>query len=94
MKKIVLALNLLAVMALVSCKDETPAPTPEPQVIVVPAPAEPTPALAPPAPAKEVEKDGTSISIGSDGVEVSTKNGDKKTVIDVKDGKGKIEIKK
>lgn len=90
MKKIVLALNVLAVMALVSCKDETPTPpppAPEPQVIVVPPPP-------PPAPEKEAEKDGTTISVGSDGVELSTKNGDKKTVIDVKDGKGKIEIKK
>lgn len=81
---------MLAVMALVSCKDETPPPpppAPEPQVIVVPPPP-------PPAPEKEVEKDGTTISVGSDGVELSTKNGDKKTVIDVKDGKGKIEIKK
>jgi len=92
MKKIVLALNLLAVMALVSCKKEVPPPpppVPEPQVIVVPPPLPP-----PPAPAKEAEKDGTTINVGSDGVEVSTKNGDKKTVIDVKDGKGSIEIKK
>ena len=87
MKKIVLALNMLALVALVSCKDETPPPpppAPEPQVIVAPPP---------PPPIKE-ESDGTSISVGSDGVEVSTKDGDKKTVIDVKDGKGKIEIKK
>ena len=87
MKKIVLALNMLALVALVSCKDETPPPpppAPEPQVIVAPPP---------PPPTKE-ESDGTSISVGSDGVEVSTKDGDKKTVIDVKDGKGKIEIKK
>ena len=87
MKKIVLALNMLALVTLVSCKDETPPPpppAPEPQVIVAPPP---------PPPTKE-ESDGTSISVGSDGVEVSTKDGDKKTVIDVKDGKGKIEIKK
>lgn len=87
MKKIVVALNMLALVALVSCKDETPPPpppAPEPQVIVAPPP---------PPPTKE-ESDGTSISVGSDGVEVSTKDGDKKTVIDVKDGKGKIEIKK
>lgn len=88
MKKIVLALNMLALVALVSCKKDTPPPpppAPEPQVIVVPPP---------PPPTKEEESDGTSISVGSDGVEVSTKDGDKKTVIDVKDGKGTIEIKK
>lgn len=92
MKKIVLALSMLSVMAFVSCKKEVmppPPPPPVPQVIVAPPPPPP-----PPAPVKEGEKDGTSISVGSDGVEVSTKNGDKKTVIDVKDGKGKIEIKK
>ena len=89
MKKIVLALNMLALVALVSCKKETPPPpppAPEPQVIVTPPPP-------PPPPTKE-ESDGTSISVGKDGVEVSTKDGDTKTVIDVKDGKGKIEIKK
>jgi multidrug efflux pump subunit AcrA (membrane-fusion protein) len=91
MKKIVLGINMLAVMALVSCKPETappPPPVPEPQVIVV----QPTP--PPSAPPKKAEKDGTTISVGSNGVEVSTKKGDKKTVIDVKDGKGTIEIKK
>ena len=90
MKKVVLALNMLAVIALISCKKETPLPPPpppEPQVIVTPPPP-------PPAPEKTEESDGTSISVGKDGVEVSTKDGDKKTVIDVKDGKGKIEIKK
>lgn len=92
MKKIVLGLSMLSVMAFVSCKKEVPPPPPPPpvpQVIVAPPPPPP-----PPAPVKEVEKDGTSISVGSDGVEVSTKNGENKTVIDVKDGKGKIEIKK
>lgn len=87
MKKVVLALNMLALVALVSCKDETPPPAPEPQVIVTPPPA-------PAAPEVEEESDGTSISVGGDGVEVSTKDGDKKTTIDVKDGKGSIEIKK
>ena len=91
MKKIVLALNMLALVALVSCKDETPpppAPTPEPQVIVTPPPPPPAPEVT------EEETDGTSGSVGKDGVEVTTKDGDNKTVIDVKDGKGKIEIKK
>ena len=92
MKKIVLTFSMFAIMALVSCKkEETVVPPPAPEattnVVVLPPPP-------PPAPEKEVEKDGTTISVGSNGVEVSTKNGDKKTVIDVKDGKGKIEIKK
>lgn len=90
MKKIVLALNMVALVALVSCKKKTPPPPPpppEPQVIVMPPPP-------PPAPEVKEESDGTSISVGSDGVEVSTKDGDTKTVIDVKDGKGSVEIKK
>ena len=92
MKRIVLTFSMFAVMALSSCKKEepvTPPPAPEaqPEVVVVPPPP-------PPAPEKTEESDGTSISVGKDGVEVSTKDGDKKTVIDVKDGKGKIEIKK
>lgn len=92
MKKIGLTLSMFAIMALVSCKKEetvvVPAPEAAPEVVVLPPPP-------PPAPEQEVdEKDGTSISVGKDGVEVSTKDGDKKTVIDVKDGKGKIEIKK
>ena len=96
MKKIVLALNMLAVMALVSCKDETPPPpppAPEPQVIVVPPPPPPAPEVIV-KDTKEEDKNGTSISVGKGGVEVSTKDGKKSTVIDVKDGKGKIEIKK
>jgi multidrug efflux pump subunit AcrA (membrane-fusion protein) len=84
MKKVVLALNMLALVALVSCKKEiTPPPPPEPQVIVTPPPPE-----------KDAESDGTTISVGKDGVELSTKDGDKKTEINVKDGKGSVEIKK
>ncbi len=92
MKKIGLTLSMFAIMALVSCKKEetvvVPAPEAAPEVVVLPPPP------PPPAPKKEVESDGTSISVGKDGVEVSTKDGNKKTVIDVKDGKGSIEIKK
>lgn len=92
MKKIGLTLSMFAIMALVSCKKEetvvVPAPEAAPEVVVLPPPP------PPPAPEKEVEADGTSISVGKDGVEVSTKDGNKKTVIDVKDGKGSIEIKK
>ena len=91
MKKIGLTLSMFAIMALVSCKKEeavvTPAPETKTEVVVLPPPP-------PPAPEKEVESDGTSISVGKDGVEVNTKDGNNKTVIDVKDGKGSIEIKK
>lgn len=90
MKKIVAVFSIIATMALVSCKNDTPPPAPEPEVIVAPAPQTPPP----PPPAPEGEKDGTTVSVGSDGVEVSTKNGDSKTVIDVKDGKGKVVIEK
>ena len=97
MKKIVLALNILAIAALVSCKPETPPPpppAPEPQVIVLPPPPPPAPERVIVKETVKEDKDGTSISIGKGGVEVSTKDGKKSTTIDVKDGKGKIEIKK
>ena len=93
MKKLILTLNVLVVMALVSCKKEAPLPPPPPQAPQVVTPPPPPPPPAPVKPAQP-EKDGTSISLGSDGVEISSKNGDKKTVIDVKDGKGRVEIKK
>lgn len=92
MKKIVLACSMLALVVLASCKKEVPPPPPppEPQVVVLPPPPPP-----PPAPVKaEEDKDGTSVSVGKDGVEINSKNGDKKTVIDMKDGKTNIEIKK
>ena len=94
MKKIGLTLSMFAVMALVSCKKEetivVPAPDAPPEVVVLPPPPPPAPVPTPDKP----DPDGTSISVGKDGVEVSTKDGKNKTVIDVKDGKGSIEIKK
>ena len=90
MKKIVFVLGLMSIMAVVSCKKDAPIPPPPPpEPVVAPAP--------PPVPAEpkaEDEKDGTSVSVGKDGLDVSTKDGDKKTTVKVSGEDSKIEIKK
>lgn len=72
MKKVTLILAGFTLLAFASCKEQKE----EPDTVViekeVPAPA-----------ATEEEADGTSLSIGSDGVEFSTKDGDNKTEIDI-----------
>ncbi len=49
--------------------------------------------VAPPPPAEiEPESDGTSISIGSDGVSVDSKDGKKKTTVNVSKDNADVEI--
>ena len=43
---------------------------------------------------EEKNPDGTSISVGKDGVDVSTKNGSTETNVKVGDGAAKVEVKK
>lgn len=78
---------------MVSCKNEEPTPpvAPEPTPIIV---NEVTPPPPPPPAVEKVDKDGTSISVNSDGVSLDTKNGTKSTNVSVKDGGAAIEIKK
>ncbi|MFC4740330.1 hypothetical protein ACFO3U_10030 [Flavobacterium ponti] len=83
MKKVTLLIASLAIFATVSCKDKEEATVVEKETVVVEEPA----------PAEE-ENDGTSISVNSDGVEFSTKDGDKKTEVEVKDGSGSVEVEK
>ncbi len=75
-------LGLLTVLTIVSCRDkkETP-PPPPPQAESVPAES-------------NKEADGTSVSIGSEGVDIQTKDGNKETNVKVEDGKANVEIKK
>jgi hypothetical protein len=99
MKNLLLTCSF-AMLLLVSCKKDTPAapapaPTPPPVESPAPPPA-PKPqvqAATPPttAPAAPAEKDGTSVSLDGNGVNVSTKNGgnDSKVVI----SKTKKEVK-
>lgn len=93
MKKIFLT-AALAIGMLVSCKQETKEtdvimPEATTDTVVVEKPVAPIDEVAP-----EEESDGTSVSVGSDGVSVDSKNGTNKTTVDVKDGKAQVEIKK
>jgi len=86
MNKNVILATVCTTLFLISCgkKEEQPADT-----IIIEQPAE-TPT---PAPEEPVEQDGTSLEIGKDGVKINTKDGDKKTTIDVSDKDAKVEIK-
>lgn len=78
MKKVTLLIATIAMLGIVSCKETKE----ESKTVVV---------EQEPAPAVQEETDGTSLSVSSDGVEFSTKDGDSKTEIniDAKDEKGK-----
>ena len=86
MKKITLFLGILSVIAIVSCKEKEDKPFP-PQVENSSETTTSTPAVS-----GEV-KDSTS-RVGTDGVNVTTKDGATKTSVDVSGGEAKIEIKK
>lgn len=86
MKKITLFLGILSVIAIVSCKEKEDKPFP-PQV------ENSSETTSTPAVSGEV-KDSTSIKVGTDGVNVTTKDGATKTSVDVSGGEAKIEIKK
>ena len=70
MKKITLILASFVIFAVVSCRDEKSKS--ETVIIEKQAP-------------KAEESNGTSLSVGKDGVEFSTKDGDKKTDVTIKD---------
>lgn len=85
MKKVTLLLASLAIFATVSCKDnQEEATVVEKETVIIEKEA---------APVVE-ENDGTSISVNKDGVEFSTKDGDKKTEVEVKDGSGTVKVEK
>ncbi|CAM3500382.1 hypothetical protein FLGE108171_00585 [Flavobacterium gelidilacus] len=85
MKKLSVILASLAIFASVSCKEsQDEATVVEKETVIIEKEA---------APAVE-ENDGTSISVNSDGVEFSTKDGDKKTEVEVKDGSGTVKVEK
>jgi hypothetical protein len=84
MKKISMLIGLLSVLAIVSCKEKEEAPE---------AATNQTIEVTKEAPAVEENSDGTKISVGTDGVDVSTKNGTNSTSVNVSGGKAKVEIK-
>lgn len=85
MKKVTLILASLAIFTSVSCKEsKDEATVVEKETVIVEKET---------APVAE-ENDGTSISVNSDGVEFSTKDGDNKTEVEVKDGSGTVKVEK
>jgi hypothetical protein len=87
MKKIILVLGVLTMITIVSCKKKDDNPI-APQVETSNATTTSTPEGS-----AEV-KDSTSIKVGTDGVNVTTKDGATKTSVNVSGGEAKIEIKK
>ena len=87
MKNVSLILASVVMMLIASCKGETKKTTEK--TVVIEKQVEATPV-------KEVEEetDGTSVSISKDGVDFSTKDGDKKTKVEVKDGAASVSSKK
>ncbi|MFM2368308.1 MAG: hypothetical protein RL619_608 [Bacteroidota bacterium] len=88
MKKITFFLEILLILVIVSCKKKDDKPF-TPQVETSNA----TTTTSTPATSGEV-KDSTSIKVGTDGVNVTTKNNTTKTSVTISGGEAKIEIKK
>jgi uncharacterized lipoprotein YbaY len=89
MKKIILILGVLSIMTIVSCKKKEDKPmTPQVETTTT------TTTSAPTATVSGKAKDSTSIKVGTDGVNVTTKNGATKTSVNVSGGEAKIEVKK
>jgi hypothetical protein len=87
MKKTILILGVLSIMTIVSCKKKDDNPmTPQVETSTATTPSTPT--------ASGQAKDSTSIKVGTDGVNVTTKDGATKTSVNVSGGEAKIEIKK
>ncbi|WP_181248462.1 hypothetical protein [Flavobacterium magnum] len=92
MKKVILMAAMISSFAIVSCKKDAPAPPPAPE-----APAEaPAPPPPPPTPeaAPEKTEDGTSVTVGKNGVDVQTKTETKSTTVEVNKKGAAIEVKK
>jgi hypothetical protein len=96
MKKIVMMACVAALACFASCRDKqepvppTPPPAENPSADPAPAPKVKTTTTTTTV---EEEKDGTSISIGNDGVDVSSKNGDDEKKFRISKKKSEVEIK-
>ena len=88
MKKLA-ATGILSILLLTACKNDVPSAPAEPASVPVaqpqPVPEKPTPEVN--------ENDGTSVKVGSDGISVKTKDGEKKTDVEVGNGKASVEVK-
>ena len=75
-------LGLLTVLTIASCrKKKDPPPPPPTQAESVPA-------------ATNEEADGTSVNVGTEGVDIQTKDGKNETKVTVEGGEANVEIKK
>ncbi|MDV6168820.1 hypothetical protein R1T16_10320 [Flavobacterium sp. DG1-102-2] len=96
MKKLIV-MSGLAILLMASCKKkEEPVPPPPPPVEdpappPAPKPMTQTPPATPPPP--PVEQDGTSVSVGSDGISVKNKNGEAKNNVTISKKKTEMEFK-
>tara|TARA_R110002049_G_scaffold3795_5_gene27617 strand:- start:92482 stop:92700 length:219 start_codon:yes stop_codon:yes gene_type:complete len=72
MKKVLLIFASIAIFTIVGCREEKP----KTETVIIEKQVENP---------KADESDGTSLNVDKDGVEFSTKNGDKKTEINIKD---------
>lgn len=94
MKKFLLFTGAIAMMT-ISCKNQETETVEAPDTVIVQEAPEATPNDVPPPPPPAVEEaDGTSIKVGSDGVTLDTKDGTKKTTVDVREGGAVLEVKK
>ena len=92
MKRIQLFFGMLSLLAVVSCKQKEEVP------VAVPVPVETTAdelPLPPPPPKEDtVSSGGTSVSVGKEGVDVTTKTTTKKTAVSINKDGAAVEIKK
>ena len=97
MKKVFLILGAVSMLTLASCRKEekevttTDISTNDTIVVQNEDPAPPPPP-APEAPAED--PDGTSVSINSDGINVDSKSGDKKTTVKVDGENSSVDVKR
>lgn len=91
MKKVTFILASVAMVFFASCKEETQKTTEK--TIVVEKQVEQAPVMEE-TPVKVEEADGTTVNVSKDGVEFNSKDGTKKTEVEVKNGGGSVTIKK
>ncbi|MCY1246174.1 hypothetical protein D3C87_68050 [compost metagenome] len=91
MKKSFIALGAIALLAFASCKEDKKTPDPVPET---PPVENPTPTPSPKTDAEKQDSDGTTVSVGKDGVQVNTKDGESKTDVNVSKNDASVEIKK
>jgi hypothetical protein len=80
MKKVTVIIATLVILASASCKEQKEEPTviEKTETIIIEKDSEPK------------KEDGTSLNISSDGIEFSTKKGENKTEVEIKDNKAKV----